>query len=436
MKPYKPSNQVPSVGFQWMLLSSILGGLAIGGLSFAIPLLLYTVLIIPLALGYLGRMVTIEAIRRGKVRNPLIAALFGALTGAIIYGFVFAREYSIFRQFVHLELVQKIEQSDRGNLDGLVDAYLQEQTGSSGLWGFIKYGIQQEISLIDRMGTQQSVLDVQRWSWIYWLMDLSVIEAIIIYKSYKTAKLPFCDRCQQWYGNPQRIGNVKARLSESFLHFIEHENYEKAGELVDSISPIYSSSIEIHQQRCPSCETSDVVMTLNRLSLNYLDYQVNLKRKCIQKGTISYGQNEKFVRSAHQKLFNNSAYNAAELPDETMEPVLEERAIANQSDRFFHHGLSIAIQENLAQQLGSVRNIKKAYLVRKEVQHFPEKPLYVLGIVRRRPFIDSSVDDLKLVHRLSGEIELPKDTLIVPLTKNKKLEKIMQEISGGPIYQR
>ena len=77
MKPYHPSNKVTSTGLKWLLLSSAIGGLAIGGLTHPISLsVAYVIVVFPFAMGLTGGKVMVAAIRQGKVRNPAIAPPF------------------------------------------------------------------------------------------------------------------------------------------------------------------------------------------------------------------------------------------------------------------------------------------------------------------------------------------------------------------------
>ena len=81
MKPYQPSNKVTSTGLKWLLLSSVIGGVAIGGLTHLLSLSVgYLIVVFPLVMGLTGGKVMVAAIRQGKVRNPAIATLFGVLT--------------------------------------------------------------------------------------------------------------------------------------------------------------------------------------------------------------------------------------------------------------------------------------------------------------------------------------------------------------------
>lgn len=56
-----------------------------------------------------------------------------------------------------------------------------------------------------------------------------------------------------------------------------------------------------------------------------------------------------------------------------------ERDNLHTSDKFEHHGLPADTLADLREQLKKIPGLKKAYLVRKRVKHFPERPLYVLG---------------------------------------------------------
>lgn len=47
---------------------------------------------------------------------------------------------------------------------------------------------------------------------------------------------------------------------------------------------------------------------------------------------------------------------------------------------FEAHQLSASEEVKLVEQLSRYRQIKEVYLVRKVVQYFPEKPLYILGV--------------------------------------------------------
>ena len=84
----------------------------------------------------------------------------------------------------------------------------------------------------------------------------------------------------------------------------------------------------------------------------------------------------------------------------------------------------------------SQSHVKEAYLVRKKLEHFPDKPLYVLGIVHRVGWIDSAEGDSNLHKMLMTELKLPIQTWIVFLNKDKAMLKALQQITGTPLYKK
>jgi Zn-dependent protease with chaperone function len=90
-----------------------------------------------------------------------------------------------------------------------------------------------------------------------------------------------------------------------------------------------------------------------------------------------------------------------------------EREALHLRDRFDPHGLSAARASALATDLAAI-GVRRAWLVRKRLQHRPESPLYVLGFkltpwwkLRNARAIDA------LMQRIVGSIELPGETLVI-----------------------
>lgn len=422
MKSYRPSNQVSFLGFQWLIGSSLLGGLTIGGFTFLLSQFTYLVFLFPAAMGFLGGKLMTYAIQKGKVRNPLLSSLFAGMSGVVIYGSLFWGAYWRFEQ-TFPQFLSPLEQETFHSSGKTIDEYLQARTGKRGFLGYIKYSAQEAVVI--REAVQGDFAFNETLNWLYWLVELSIIEGIIITFSYSAAKQPFCEACDVWYSKPKRLGNVKGRFYRDFLALIQDENHFKAAKLVQANTHIYSPSIEVEFQRCPCCQTSDVVMKLSRVGL---DAQGGLTFKPIQVGLITQRQAEQFIEC--------SPAQSLEAPEDGTTMLPEERTTVTNRDQFLAHGLRDMKIEEIVQQLAQYRGIKKAYFLQKEVQSLPEKPLYILGVVRRRPLgYESDIADVQLVHQLYGEMELPEPTLIVDLKKQKKLEKKMQQVPGAMIYK-
>lgn len=439
MKPYQPSNKIPSAGFTWLLLSSVLGGLTIGGLTFAVSRLVYLIFLFPLGMGFLGGALNSIAIREGKVRNPLIAACFAALTGLTIYGTVHGGEYLMFKQAASEEVTKELGQTDNVQTEPVIDAFLKEKTGATGFYGYMKYSAQQGVS-VGKLGSDGIQLN-ETFTWLYWLTEFAVIEGMIVLIAYSAAKDPFCESCNRWYADKERLGNVHPRSSEGFLNWVKNENFTQSGKLIEPLAQVNASSLEVHVQHCPCCKTSDYVLTVSRADFNS---KGNLELKQVFQGMLSAYQQSQLQNALNENFSQEQIYNSGTSQDEPNEKLntqqmflaQQERATVSKSDRFEPHQLKSSEEVKLVEQLSGYRQIKEAYLVRKVVQYFPEKPLYILGVVRRRAFIESEIAEQKLLSRLAVELELPNQTLIAPLNSDRRLKKVLRQTAATAIYQR
>ncbi|MCC5637103.1 M48 family metalloprotease [Nostoc sp. CHAB 5844] len=116
----------------------------------------------------------------------------------------------------------------------------------------------------------------------------------------------------------------------------------------------------------------------------------------------------------------------------------EERSSLRTTDEFHSHNLSNTEINKLRQQLSRYPNITTAYLVQKVVQYFPEKPLYILAVMRKFSFWenDHEADNAKLVDALLGEIELPGTVFCFVLNSNLNFEKKFKKMPDTAIYQQ
>jgi hypothetical protein len=299
MKPYKPSNQVPSAGFQWMLWSAIVGGGAIGGITQLISLFVYLVILFPIMMGFAGGVVMIGAVRQGKVRNPAIATLFGALTGIILYGSMNATGYWQFKQSAAQQITAELGQSG-GKADALIDEFLQEKTGDRGFIGYVKHNAQEGVS-IGRVGRQGSNLG-ETGTWIYWLIEFAIIDIMIAIMAYGAANAPFCESCRQWYKHKERLGNVNAKSSENFLTLLNSDQFSQAGALVEPLQGVYPNSLEVSQQCCSSCKLADRVLTISAI---VVDQKGNTNLKEVTQGLISLSNYSKLEGAITASLSQN-----------------------------------------------------------------------------------------------------------------------------------
>lgn len=301
MKPYKPSNKVPSAGFTWLTVTALIGGLAIGGATFAVSRLIYLIVLFPILMGTGGGFLQAYAVNRGKVRNPAIAGAFAILTGLVIYGTLNVGYYLAFRQDVSTELKQNSGQSDDALINKIIDEnVLQLETGSTGFLGFLKFRAQQGVGIT--RGSSKLELK-NEWAWGYWAIELAVISGITAVMAFAAAKEPFCENSDEWYLPMESVGSVPKEESENFLNLIKNENFVKAGALVDPQKQSPVPNLVVHLQRSPGDRLNDLVLTASKTSL---DNKGNVSSKEAIKGMISPSQYAQFEQAVNANLQQSS----------------------------------------------------------------------------------------------------------------------------------
>lgn len=111
------------------------------------------------------------------------------------------------------------------------------------------------------------------------------------------------------------------------------------------------------------------------------------------------------------------------------ESAAEERADITPSDKFLYHGLTAEELAPLKAEIARCPEVWRVYLVRKQVKHFPEKPLYVLGIV---PSPSAGPDTAQ---KVGERIKFPGETFLIILQGDgKKFERPLALLSTALIF--
>lgn len=124
-----------------------------------------------------------------------------------------------------------------------------------------------------------------------------------------------------------------------------------------------------------------------------------------------------------------------------MDDASEERSsIGNKKTRYLPHGLPAETVIALREKLAMHPDVDEAYLVCKEVIHFPEKPMHLLGVTLKGEWkrLNRDQDAAKLVSNLIESIEpveMPGDSYVVVMAgETKWLHKAVKEVSASLIY--
>jgi Zn-dependent protease with chaperone function len=120
-----------------------------------------------------------------------------------------------------------------------------------------------------------------------------------------------------------------------------------------------------------------------------------------------------------------------------LEEAQPERATVNSSKELIPHQATPAEVERLREQLSPFPQIKTAYLAQKRLEKFPDKPLYVLGIVTGAPWyqLNRTALDQQLINEIVSQVEFTGETLVIILDgRYKHLLKGLRRFEGSQIF--
>jgi hypothetical protein len=113
----------------------------------------------------------------------------------------------------------------------------------------------------------------------------------------------------------------------------------------------------------------------------------------------------------------------------------DERRSLTPQDHYLPHGLPEAPLAILRDQLPAFPNVRACYLVRKDVLHLAEEPLYVLAVRFRRTWMPRSVDaERALLLAMSRGLTVPGETIVVSYGRDRALRRALSAISDARFY--
>ena len=118
------------------------------------------------------------------------------------------------------------------------------------------------------------------------------------------------------------------------------------------------------------------------------------------------------------------------------EKAVAERTQASFIETFRPHELSEFEIELLRKELAKHGEIKEAYLVRKEVSYFPERPLHALSLVLDRGWFSQTPEDISFAKRLPPAIAKPPELYTFVLDyKNRRVGNIIRNVPNSLVYK-
>lgn len=262
------------VRLPFALILGAIGGIATGVALFFSGKLVYLILVSAIFAGFIAGGFAILAVKVGKVRNGLLGFLLGIVVGAITYGAYWGAEYvnailelgNEARTQIRAELGASASDADverelniilealTGSTDfiglmKLVDLDLQDQTGNTGIVGYVSYQAQQGFS-ISRVGRGSSSSEApikDGLAWGYYGLELVIIAIASGWMAVLVARQPFCSEQNRWL-KLKPVAQVVEPAINPFMQAFQNGDLRAAAQYiqpVDARSPLPKLHIEV-----------------------------------------------------------------------------------------------------------------------------------------------------------------------------------------------
>lgn len=258
-QPYQPDGGFNLEGLP--LLLGALGGaaVALGWLASFVGQWLYLIILFPLLVGLVLFWVGKEMGRFAKMRNPLLGGLIGLLSAIVGMG---SNHYFDYLRFME-ERNAIVSLVPGRRVQGKDAALLAKIKKVSDFRSFMEFSAREGITISGREGRGAFNLGYVG-TWIYWLIELSVVAIMAAGGLISGAQEPFCTACNSWK-YVRQMGTWSADQEGTLLAIIKRGDLAKlpptfpGGPLVMSVASCLNCGprepiavkLEIEVKKCP-----------------------------------------------------------------------------------------------------------------------------------------------------------------------------------------
>ena len=372
-----------------MTLAALVGGAAVGGITYLIALLFYLIVLFPIGMGSVGGAIMKWAVQFGKVRNPLVASLFGLLTGLTIFGTLRGLEF--------VESRNQVSQTPALGNSAANKIQISDQKGL----GVVRIG-RYNIKNMGETGTK-----------IYWLVELAIISYLVIFIPRAAAAEAFCESSNDWYHLKTRLGNVEPVAMNRFLVLIKIPQLSEAGTLINTqIQKVEAGSLELYTKTVDDSKHQEVLLSINSTVVN-------------KKGQLQ-------IQEVETSILSPTEYQQLKLAI----PLATEN-LTNTEVAYEVHDLDDQQVADIVQQLPSYAAIQATYLLKiASIKSVPVMNTYQLGIVFDRQQISTFQKKQDFLEELSSEIKTPGEAYITLLNDDPESLQAIRKIVTQPVYHK
>lgn len=271
MRAYSPSYKVSPSGLGRLALTTLVGGAVIGAAVGLLSRWIYLVLVFPVLIGIGAGILIAAAVKDGKVRNPILAALCAVVMAVTLYGTLHYARYLFFLGNARTALASVLQQQylsvNEIGMRKLLEEWLVKETGMRGFPGYLALTAKQGLRIGGFLSSGSYAVSSGEslfsgaWVWLYWLAELTGIAALAMWAAVPPAREPFCEHCQRWIRRGQHLGSVPLARGGEFLRLLSSGHVAEAHAML-SREDVPAPSLEVYLQHCDTCETGDPVLNV------------------------------------------------------------------------------------------------------------------------------------------------------------------------------
>jgi hypothetical protein len=216
-------------------------------------------------------MLIAGAVKDGKVRNPILAALFAVVMAVMLYTTLHYVRYLFFLGDARVALAKTLQQQylsvNEIGMRKLLEDRLVSETSMRSFPGYLALTAKQGLRIGGLLSSGSYVVSSGEslfsgtWVWLYWLAELTGIAALAVWAAVPPAREPFCEHCERWIRRGQHLGSVPLARGGEFLRLLSSGHVAEARAML-SRGDVPAPSLEVYLQHCDTCETGDPVLNV------------------------------------------------------------------------------------------------------------------------------------------------------------------------------